>query len=587
MSERGLATPVATDLGEIRHVDRVASRERAHLRPDWLGMCGVWAILVGALVWQAYHTGITVDEPSHLVSSSLYWKGNDILLPRDMPPLIKIATGTMQATRDVPILYEKPAWKERSEWQMALELMLNLPKPEIQPLFFHARLPMILFPLLSTLILFLWGRALFGPLAGLAAAFLFAFEPTSLGHGALVKNDHAATFGYLFFWYRAWRYWKNPGRGELSLLALGTGLAVMAKLSLLIVLLIAPVLIVIRSGFGERPRWRQAILHAMLPVVGVYALMLATSWFDIRRLEPWDFDKLALYTTMPWWIPVVAKPFQILPLPMLYWDGIISLLNSQGDGSPVYLAGKVFERGTPWYFAVAFALKSPVALQILLAGGLVATGIALWRKRLKIPDAGFLIVPAVLYVVSASMVSMQLGFRLILPALPFASLLCVSIFLFCRDWRRAVPVVALVVAVGFASARNFDTLIGYFNPWAGERLWASYYLADSNLDWGQDLPALNRWYRATRPGKVGLFYFGMDNCDRFFTESEVQRMPTPWTMSLIKSKRFQPEPGYYAVSVNQLRGQFFSPEYRDYLACFRSMTPVHYAGASIFVYKVP
>jgi hypothetical protein len=79
----------------------------------------------------------------------------------------------------------------------------------------------------------------------------------------------------------------------------------------------------------------------------------------------------------------------------------------------------------------------------------------------------------------------------------------------------------------------------------------------------------------------------MDNCDRFFNEEELERMPTPWNMELIKSNKFQPEPGYYAVSVNQLRGQFFAEGYRDYLACFRAMEPIHYAGASIFIYKVP
>ena len=172
-------------------------------RLEWFALCAIWAALMPALVWQAYHVGITADEPSHLVSSSLYWKGQDRLLPRDMPPLIKIAIGTMPATRHLDIPYEKPAWKQRSEWAMALELMLNLPKPSIQPLFFQARLPMTVFPVLTTLILFLWGRSLFGPLAGVTAAFLFAFEPTSVGHGALVKNDHSAAFGYLFFWYRA------------------------------------------------------------------------------------------------------------------------------------------------------------------------------------------------------------------------------------------------------------------------------------------------------------------------------------------------------------------------------------------------
>jgi len=555
---------------------------RKKLAPEWLALFFIWAVLAGSLIWQAYRVGITADEPSHLVSSSLYWKGNDILLPRDMPPLIKIASGLMPATRQLPIPTDKIAWHSRSEWQVALEVMLNLPKPSIQQIFFQARLPLIVFPILTTLIVFLWARELFGPVAGVAAAFLFAFEPTALGHGSLVKNDHAAAFGYAFFWYRAWGYWKNPERTDFALLVLATGLAIMAKLSLVIGLLIAPVVILLRE-----PRWRQAAIRTALLVAGVYAILLATSWFDIRVLHQADLDKLKLYRNVPGWLSIAAWPFQFLPVPFFYYEGVLSLLGSHGDGSPVYLLGRVVEHGTPWYFPIAFALKSPVALQILLAIGLISLCIAVGSGRLALRDALFLLLPPSLYIACASLVSMQLGFRLILPALPFGAMLGVCCLLLCRKRQHALPFLILVAAVGFTSARSFDVLIGYFNEWAGERNWATYYLANSNVDWGQDLPALNRWYRATKPGKVRLFYFGMDNSDRFFTEEEVERMPTPWNMELIKSNRYQPEPGWYAISVNQLRGPFFAEGYRDYLAAFRAMTPVAYAGASIFIYKVP
>ncbi|MDP2996932.1 MAG: hypothetical protein Q8N47_05545, partial [Bryobacterales bacterium] len=61
-----------------------------------------WEVLVlaciltahlAALVYLAWHTGVTVDEPSHQESSYFYWHGKDELKPRDMPPLIKIVGG--------------------------------------------------------------------------------------------------------------------------------------------------------------------------------------------------------------------------------------------------------------------------------------------------------------------------------------------------------------------------------------------------------------------------------------------------------------------------------------------------------------
>lgn len=555
-------------------------------RLEWFALCAIWAALIPALIWQAYHVGITADEPSHLVSASLYWKGQDRLLPRDMPPLIKIASGITPATRNLAIPYDKPAWKQSSEWGVGLELMLNLPKPSIQPIFFQARLPMIVFPVLTTLILFLWGRALFGPLAGVAAAFLFAFEPTSMGHGALVKNDHAAAFGYLFFWYRAWRYWQTPGWVELALFTLAAAVAIMAKLSMLVVLVIAPPLIVARWLLRDRQQWGSALLHSLVLLLAVYGMMLASSWFDIRPLHQMDLDRLRESINLPAWLSIAAWPLQFLPVPFLYWDGVISLLNSHADGSPVYLAGRIYEHGTPWYFPIAFALKAPHALQLLLALGVPAVAIAVWSRALKMHSALFLIAAPLIYIGCASLVSMQLGFRLILPALPFGVLLCTAAFAYSRKWWHAALLLLLAASIGVTTARHFDRLIGYYNGWAGSPEWATYFLADSNADWGQDLPALNRWYRETKPGKIRIFYFGMDNSDRFFSEEEVERMPTPWNLELIHSKRFQPEPGYYAVSVNQLRGSFFPDGYRDYLMCFRAMKPVHYAGASIFIYKI-
>lgn len=582
-----LTSSAARKPGANHEPSAIANTQRHSLRLEWFALCAIWAVLITALMWQAHHVGITTDEPSHLVSASLYWKGQDRLLPRDMPPLIKIATGAMPATRNLQISYDKPAWKQRSEWGMALELMLNLPKPSIQPLFFQARLPMIVFPIFTTLTLFLWGRSLFGPLAGVAAAFLFAFEPTSMGHGALVKNDHAAAFGYLFFWYRAWRYWQKPEWFELALLALAAVVALMAKLSLLIVLLIAPALIVARWLLRDRPRWKPALFHSSTLLLAAYTMMLTSSWFEIRPLDQIDLDTIQRYRDLPAWLPFAAWPLQFIPVPFVFWEGVISLLNSNADGSPVYLAGRIYEDGTPWYFPIALALKAPHALQLLLPLGVFALAFAVWRRVLKLHTALFLIAPPLIYIGSASLVSMQLGFRLILPALPFGILLCTAALAYCRKWWHAAPLVLLIASVGVTTARHFDTLIGYYNDWAGSPEGATYYLADSNVDWGQDLPALNSWYRATKPGKVRLFYFGMDNSDRFFTEDEVERMPTPWNLELIPSKRFQPEPGYYAVSANHLRGFFFPKGYRDYLLCFRAMKPVHYAGASIFIYKVP
>lgn len=76
-------------------------------------------------------------------------------VPQGMPQLIKFAAG----------------------W--------GAPIPLKSRMFFLSRLPFIIFS---------------APVA-LYLAAAFAFEPTALAHGALFKNDLAATFAHLLFWF--------------------------------------------------------------------------------------------------------------------------------------------------------------------------------------------------------------------------------------------------------------------------------------------------------------------------------------------------------------------------------------------------
>ncbi|MBI3683233.1 MAG: hypothetical protein HY235_22910, partial [Acidobacteria bacterium] len=204
------------------------------------------SVQTGMLAWQAWTLGVTVDEPAHLLNSYLYWRGQDHLPPRDFPPLVKLVSGWMPVLLELPLPRGPEAWRELHEWPVAINMINQLNPRDIQRLFFFSRLPVLVFPIATTILVFLWAHALSGPRAGLAAAFLFALEPTSLGHGAILKNDHAAAFGYLLFWFMAWRFWRDPGLKSLGGLTAGLLVAVLAKLSMLPLLAIAPVFVVAR-----------------------------------------------------------------------------------------------------------------------------------------------------------------------------------------------------------------------------------------------------------------------------------------------------------------------------------------------------
>ena len=560
------------------------------VRPrEWIALAALMVLTCGLLVYLAWRTGITIDEPGHLVGADLYWEGADQLPPGDMPPLIKIAGGWVPRCFDLPLPDDlgKPG-DTRREWEVSLVMLEHMRPDRIQAFIFASRLPMILFPLLTTLIVWLWSREMFSPATAIIAAALFALEPTALAHGALFKNDHAATFSYLLFWYAGWRYWRMPSARNAALLALGTALAMIAKLSLLFVFGVAPVLIVL-AALQTRTRPRARALAAAAGVcAAAYLVVLAAAQFDIRRLSASDLIRLGGDPTLPGWFAVAARIFTVVPVPARMWAGTVSLMSGFAYQNPVYLFGRIWPHGHPLYFVAALLVKAPVTMIVMEAAGAVLLLIASVRRRLAWSDLLW-IVPGPLYVFLSSRVPVQLGVRLILPALPFGVLLAAYAIERLRTGRsgRLVIVAGLLLFV-VETAHAYPNGIAFFNLAAGGPGAGFLYLSDSNLDWGQGLGELRRWARANGARPIRLSYFGADMMYRYFRDDEIQPIPPPWNDTLARGRaQLIPEPGYYyAISPTLLPGHFFPPKYRDYYAAFRRMTPVARPGYSIFVYRV-
>src|SRR3954454_23595617 len=165
-------------------------------------LAGLLLLLFCASAWEAWKLGPTVDEPSHIVSSWLYWHGRDRLYPRDMPPMIKIVGGSLLSHFDlrVPPDLGKPG-DARQEWVEAGAVFSLIPADRLRFVLFLARLPLVLFPLAVAALLFRWSSLLFSPAVGLCVAAMWVFCPTALGHSGIFKNDLAATATHLCFWY--------------------------------------------------------------------------------------------------------------------------------------------------------------------------------------------------------------------------------------------------------------------------------------------------------------------------------------------------------------------------------------------------
>ncbi len=547
-------------------------------------IAAVFSLQAAALVYLAWRTGVTVDEPAHLLSAHLYWQGRDNLKPRDMPPAIKIVGGwAPRLLGGLPLPTHRPdIMKQRHEWPIALAMM-DLLAARTPRMFFYSRLPLLLFPLLTMLLLWWWARQILSPPTAVILALLFALEPTALGHGALFKNDLAATFGFLAFWYLAWRFWRRPGWRAAAWLGLGLLAALVSKLSMLILIPIAPAIVLLRYATLRPWRPRAAVAPLVLVLLVPYLGSLAACQFDTRRLQPGDLAFYAQDPNLPPAFLAAANVFRVLPYPKLLFDGTVSILRSNADGARIYVWGRVVENGTPFYFLLALAVKMPVSLQLLLAAGVVLEWLA-FRGGRQTAERLFWLVPGFLYAGLASFSTLQLGVRLILPALPFGLLIAGGAVERLRERRRGV-LAGLVALLAFESARIYPRNISYFNLWVGTPERGAWFLSGSNIDWGQDVGELRSVIERLGIKKLRLSYFGSDDVWSKLSDQIVEPLAPPWSSELAQGKVYQPQPGYYAISVTLLAGLHLPLEYRDYYQAFREKTPIARAGHSIYVYR--
>jgi len=389
------------------------------------------------------------------------------------------------------------------------------------------------------LVVWLWSRRLFGEIGGMVSLILFAFSPTMLAHARLVTTDAAAALFFLLAVAAVWWVLHRISPLSITLSALAVAGLLLSKMSGLMILPIAGVLMVIRL-LSNRPTTvvlgrsreicaRPAQLGAWLLaglVHGAIVVLVIWAAFGFRysamkhaqpgrdRLPPglpgWDHDLSELGRTghaICW-----MRDKRLLPEAYLF--GLAYTLH-HAEARPAFLNGQMRRGGWWYYFPYCFAVKTPLPLFGILLMAALAVGMRLPgsdttreptqpSQRLML-DGLYRTAPLwalfVVYGFFAMRAGLNIGHRHLLPIYPVLFIFVGRTAAWFQPARRVMRWVAPALVVLFlaSSLRMWPHYLAYFNTLIGGPDNAWKHVVDSSLDWGQDLPGLGKWLKRHSP----------------------------------------------------------------------------------------
>jgi hypothetical protein len=418
-----------------------------------------------------------------------------------------------------------------------------------------ARLGVLPFFVLLCAVTYAWARRWFSPNAGLWAVAILISTPPILGHAGLATLDLACAATVLTALYTFVLWLEVPGARHAIWFGAAVALAFLAKFSSLPFLGACCFV----GLFWKRPSPKEAALAAATS----FLLLWAGYGFTVGTLGPeWGpHPKIEsvlndLPILRPVWDAAMLTP---LPFPKLLL-GMRDVVRHNGLGHASYLFGEYRTTGWWYFFPVVLAVKTPIGLLALAAAGL--WGLGNWQQR-----ATAIFPLAILAVCLPSQI--DLGVRHILSLYPLLAILGgAALCRFVRPVSRLVAV-GLALFVMADSVRAHPDYMAYFNQFAGgqpERI-----LAESDLDWGQDLDRLSRRLRELEAKEVSLKYFGS-------ALLENAALPTYWDLDARK-----PVKGWVAISVHYLYLEHAHDGSFDWL---KRYTPRKRVGKSIDLFYI-
>ncbi len=548
----------------------------------------------------------TFDEQGFIVRGLGYLRGENQQMRVGHPLGINALNAAFLVNdASVKLPVDDPSWTETGFHRPA-ELFLWEIGNDVGRIMFLARLPSLWLGMLLAAVVGRWAWLLSRRRwAGVLALLLIAFDPNILASTRLATTDLGLALGVTVAGFLLWRYWKRPSWQSLILAGIGLGLMLNTKFTVGLFIPLFALVSLLGMLINPTPQPPSpptpTLAHSILKFILFYPLI---GFFTLWALYGFQMG------TLPAQLPMLTQlGGATMPLSH-YVEQLLDIGGRLQVATPSFLLGNYSDTGWWFYFPVAFLLKTPLPTLLLLLLAVVLRGVWYVRGlgmatpcpyrgglRAAFFDDAALLVPALGYFAFALTSEINLGYRHLLPMLPFLavftanSLAQIQILYADRKSRLTQRLFPAFVG-GMAGLLMFIILwmyphyLAYFNLLAGgpQNGWRA--LVDSNLDWGQDLGALSGWMVENGVEEVWLSYFGEARPEYYGIKYQGLDSwpPRLWNPQIRPYSPSNPAPGIYAISATNLQGVQFAN--RDQFAWFREREPIAKIGYSIFLYEV-
>ena len=535
--------------------------------------------------------GPTFDEQGFLVRGLGYLRGENQHMRVGHPlGLNALNAALLVGDPAVRLPTDDPSWQQNSFHRPA-ELFLWEIGNDVARTMFLARLPTIWLGLLLAALAGRWAWQLTRKRwAALLVLGLVAFDPNILAHTRLTTTDLGLTFFAFLAGYGLWWFWQRPSWSRALFAGIAFGLLQNTKFTAGLFVPLFALIILATCGLRiAECGVRNTVRNLLMLVVAYVFVAPLTLW------AAYGFQVGTLPDNLPT-LPQLGG----LTLPLSHHlEQLLDIGGRLQKSTPAFLLGSYSDSGWWYYFPVAFLLKTPLPTLILLTAAIVFyAGLLIGGLRKRWPLTIdhwqltiFLLLPALGYFAIALTTDINLGYRHLLPILPFlyvfiAATLATSHFTI-HNSKFTIRFASFSIIWLLAIALWLHPYyLAYFNIFAGGPNGGWRSLVDSNLDWGQDLGNLKGWMEENGVNRVWLSYFG-EGRPAYYGINTTGLDSWPPRLMDPAARPFYPHdpaPGHYAISATTLQGVHFADH--DQFAWFRARKPLAKIGYSIFIYEV-